>query len=178
MRITHLQDTFSSLTKFTATATNTDTADSTNGALLGDSALRTIQTRLKAAITGVSGSGAVSSLQSIGITTDPDTGKLEIDSTKLSTALTNNPNAVQTMMVGDGKTTGVMTNISNLNSGFLNTSTGTIANAQTAVNTTLKSLTEQYNKVNTSINDTIARYKTQFTALDVSIQKLNSTAII
>lgn len=80
------------------------------------------------------------------------------------------------MMVGDGKTTGVMTNISNLNSGFLNTSTGTIANAQTAVNTTLKSLTEQYNKVNTSINDTIARYKTQFTALDVSIQKLNSTA--
>ena len=171
-----LQDTFSSLTKFTATATNTDTADSTNGALLGDSALRTIQTRLKAAVTGVSGSGAVSSLQSIGITTDPDTGKLEIDSTKLSTALTNNPNAVQTMMVGDGKTTGVMTNISNLNSGFLNTSTGTIANAQTAVNTTLKSLTEQYNKVNTSINDTIARYKTQFTALDVSIQKLNSTA--
>jgi flagellar hook-associated protein 2 len=171
-----LQDTFSSLTKFTATSTNSDTADSTNGALLGDSALRTIQTRLKAAITGVSGSGSVSSLQSIGITTDPDTGKLEVDSTKLSTALTTNPNAVQTMMVGDGKTTGVMTNISNLNSGFLKTGTGTIANAQTAVNTTLKSLTEQYNKVNTSINDTIARYKTQFTALDVSIQKLNSTA--
>jgi flagellar hook-associated protein 2 len=171
-----LQDTFSSLTKFTATDTDSDTADSTNGALLGDSALRTIQTRLNAAITGVSGSGTISSLQSIGITTDPDTGKLEIDSTKLSSALTDNPNAVQTMMVGDGKTTGVMTNISNLNTGFLNTSNGTIANAQTAVNTTLKSLTTQYNKVNDSINTTIARYKTQFTALDVAIQKLNSTA--
>ncbi|MBB6114384.1 flagellar hook-associated protein 2 [Rahnella inusitata] len=171
-----LQDTFTSLTKFTATATNSDTADTTNGALLGDSALRTIQTRLKSALGAASGSGTITSLSNIGITTDPDTGKLEIDSTKLSTTLTSNTAAVQTMMVGDGKTTGVMTNITNLNSGFLNASTGTIANAETAVNATLKTLTTQYNKVNDSINTTIARYKTQFTALDVAIQKLNSTA--
>jgi len=171
-----LQDTFTSLTKFTATTTNSDTADSTNGALLGDSALRTIQTRLKSALGAASGSGTITSLSNIGITTDPDTGKLEIDSTKLSTALTNNTAAVQTMMVGDGKTTGVVTNITKLNSGFLNASTGTIANAETAVNATLKTLTTQYNKVNDSINTTIARYKTQFTALDVAIQKLNSTA--
>ncbi|MFU2317654.1 flagellar filament capping protein FliD [Rahnella sp. PCH160] len=171
-----LQDTFTSLTKFTATATNTDTSDSTNGALLGDSALRTIQTRLKTALGSASGSGSISSLSSIGITTDPTTGKLEIDSTKLNTALTSNTAAVQTMMVGDGKTTGVMTNITNLNTGFLNTTNGTIANAEAAVNTTLKSLTTQYNSVNDSINTTIARYKTQFTALDVAIQKLNSTA--
>ena len=171
-----LQDTFTSLTKFTATATNTDTSDSTNGALLGDSALRTIQTRLKTALGSASGSGTISSLSSIGITTDPTTGKLEIDSTKLNTALTSNTAAVQTMVVGDGKTTGVMTNIANLNTGFLNTTNGTIANAEAAVNTTLKSLTTQYNSVNDSINTTIARYKTQFTALDVAIQKLNSTA--
>ncbi|MFS7358511.1 flagellar filament capping protein FliD [Rahnella inusitata] len=171
-----LQDTFSSLTKFTATATNSDTADTTNGALLGDSALRTIQTRLKSALGAASGSGTITSLSNIGITTDPDTGKLEIDSAKLKTALTDNTSSVQTMMVGDGKTTGVMTNITNLNSGFLNASTGTIANAETAVNATLKTLTTQYNKVNDSINTTIARYKTQFTALDVAIQKLNSTA--
>ena len=171
-----LQDTFTSLTKFTATATNSDTADTTNGALLGDSALRTIQTRLKSALGAASGSGTITSLSNIGITTDPDTGKLEIDSAKLKTALTDNTSAVQTMMVGDGKTTGVMTNITNLNSGFLNASTGTIANAETAVNATLKTLTTQYNKVNDSINTTIARYKTQFTALDVAIQKLNSTA--
>lgn len=171
-----LQDTYSSLTKFTATDTDSDTQDTTNGALLGDSALRTIQTRLKSAVTGASGSGTISSLSNIGITTDPDTGKLEIDSDKLSTALTNNSSAVSAMMVGDGKTTGVMTKISSLNTGFLDDDTGTIANAETAVNATLKTLTTQYNKVNDSINTTIARYKTQFTALDVAIQKLNSTA--
>jgi flagellar hook-associated protein 2 len=171
-----LQDTYTSLTKFTETTTNSDAQDSTNGALLGDSALRTIQTRLKSAVGGASGSGSITALSNIGITTDPNTGKLVIDNTKLSTALTDNTSAVQTMMVGDGKTTGVMTNINNLNSNFLNDSTGTIATAENSVTATLKTLTTQYNKVNDSINATIARYKTQFTALDVAIQKLNSTA--
>ncbi|RJT51802.1 flagellar filament capping protein FliD [Rahnella variigena] len=171
-----LQDTFSNLTKYTATTVNSDAQDTSNGVLLGDSTLRSIQTQLKSAIGVSSGSNSVNTLASIGITSDPTTGKLVIDSTKLSTALTSTTSAVQTMMVGDGKTTGIMTNISNLNANFLNANTGTIANASTSVNNTLKQLTKQYNSVNDSINDTIARYKTQFTALDVSIQKLNSTA--
>ncbi|MBU9835323.1 flagellar filament capping protein FliD [Rahnella perminowiae] len=171
-----LQDTFASLTKFTATATNSDSSDSSNGALLGDSTLRTIQTQLKSALGGANGTGSISTLASIGITTDPTTGKLTVDSTKLNTALTTNTGAVQAMMVGDGKTTGVMTNISKLNGTFLNTTTGTIANAETSVNNTLKNLTKQYNAVNDSITATIDRYKTQFTALDVAMTKLNSTS--
>lgn len=171
-----LQSTFTNLTKYTAVDSNTDTQDTSNGALLGDSALRTIQSKLKTAVTSAFNSNEISSLASIGITTDPDTGKLEVDSDKLDKALANSTSDVKTMLLGDGKTTGVITKINNLNVSFLNSDTGTIATAKTAVNTTLKSLTEQYNKVNDSITATIARYKTQFTALDVSIQKLNSTA--
>ncbi|PKE30924.1 flagellar filament capping protein FliD [Rahnella sp. AA] len=171
-----LQDTFSGLTKFTASTLDSGTQDSSNGVLLGDSTLRTIQTQLKSALGGSNGSSSVNTLASIGITSDPTTGKLTIDSTKLSTALSSSTSAVQTMMVGDGKTTGVMTKIANLNTNFLNTSTGVIANAETSVNNTLKSLTTQYNAVSDSINATIARYKTQFTALDVAMTKLNSTS--
>ena len=171
-----LQSTFTNLTKYTAVDSNTDTQDTSNGALLGDSALRTIQTKLKTAVTSAFNSNGISSLASIGITTDPDTGNLEVDSDKLDTALANSTSDVKTMLLGDGKTTGVITKINNLNVSFLDSDTGAIATAKTAVNTTLKSLTEQYNKVNDSITATIARYKTQFTALDVSIQKLNSTA--
>lgn len=171
-----LQTTFTNLTKYTAVDSNTDTQDTSNGALLGDSALRTIQSKLKTAVTSAFNSNGISSLASIGITTDPDTGNLEVDSDKLDTALSNSTSDLKTMLLGDGKTTGVITGINNLNVAFLNTDSGTIATAKTAVNTTLKSLTEQYNKVNDSINTTIARYKTQFTALDVAIQKLNSTA--
>lgn len=42
-----LQDTFSSLTKYTAVDAGAESQDSSNGALLGDSTLRTIQTQLK-----------------------------------------------------------------------------------------------------------------------------------
>ncbi|MGC6387187.1 flagellar filament capping protein FliD [Ewingella sp. S1.OA.A_B6] len=171
-----LQTTFTSLTKYTAVDSNTDTQNTSNGALLGDSALRTIQTQLKSAVSSAFNSNGISSLSSIGITTDPGTGNLKVDSTKLDNALANNTSDVKTMLLGDGSTTGVITKLNNLNVSYLDSSTGTIANAKTAVNTTLKGLTEQYNKVNDSINATIARYKTQFTALDVAIQKLNSTA--
>ena len=171
-----LQTTFSNLTKYTAVDSNTTTQDTSNGALLGDSALRTIQTQLKSAVSSAFNSNGISTLSSIGITTDPDTGNLEVDSTKLDKALSDNTSDVKAMLLGNGTTTGVITKLNNLNVSYLDSDTGTIANAKTAVNTTLKSLTEQYNKVNTSINTTIARYKTQFTALDVAIQKLNSTA--
>ncbi len=170
-----LQDTFSSLTQYTAVDSNTDTQDTSNGVLLGDSVLRDIQVKLKNALSSASGSGTYSNMASIGVTQDPSTGKLTIDSDKLSTALTSNTAAVSQMIVGDGKTTGVGTKLTNLATDYIATD-GSIENAKTTINNTLKQLTKQYNTVNSSINDTIARYKTQFTALDVSIQKLNSTA--
>ncbi|MBU9847422.1 flagellar filament capping protein FliD [Rahnella ecdela] len=171
-----LQSTFTSLTKFTAVDNNADTQDTSNGALLGDSALRTIQTQLKSAISSAFNSNGISSLSSLGITTDPSTGNLKVDTTKLDDVLSNSTSDVKTMLLGDGSTTGVITKLNNLNVSFLDTDSGTIANAKTAVNTTLKSLTTQYNAVNDSITATIARYKTQFTALDVTMASLNSTS--
>ena len=171
-----LQSTFSNLTKFTAVDNNTDTQDSSNGALLGDNALRTIQTQLKSAISSAFNSNGISTLASLGITTDPSTGNLEVDSTKLDDVLSNSTSDVKTMLLGDGSTTGVITKLNKLNVSYLDSSSGTIANAKTAVNTTLKSLTKQYNDVNDSITATIDRYKTQFTALDVAITKLNNTS--
>ncbi|MDR3434438.1 MAG: flagellar filament capping protein FliD [Rouxiella aceris] len=163
-----------SLTQYTPVATGVAQSTS-NGALLGDSTLRNIQTQLASAITSSQGSSAYPSLASIGVTTDPDTGLLTVDSTKLSTALSTNSAAVSQMIVGDGKTTGVATLVNNLNTSFLS-STGTLTTATTGINNTLKDLTTQYNDTNTSIQDVIARYKTQFTALDVTIQQLNSTS--
>lgn len=162
------------LTKYTAVATGA-AQDSSNGALIGDSTLRGIQTQLASALVSSQGSATYPSLASIGVTTDPTTGLLKVDSTKLSTALSTDSSAVSKMIVGDGKTTGVATVINNLNTSFLSTS-GTLTSATTGVNDTLKDLTKQYNDTSSVIADTIARYKTQFTALDVAIQKLNSTS--
>lgn len=170
-----LQDSFASLTKYTAVDAGTDAQDTSNGALLGDSTLRTIQSQLKSMLTNAQSSSTYKTLAQIGVTTDPTSGQLELDSDKLTTALTDNPDGVKAMIVGDGKTTGIATTIGNNITSWLS-STGIVQAATDGVSKTLNNLTQKYNEASTRIDDTIARYKTQFTALDVMINKLNSTS--
>jgi flagellar hook-associated protein 2 len=169
-----MQDTFSSLTKYGAVEAGADQSSS-NGVLLGDSVVRTIQTGIRSQFTSGDTDSKFSTLSQIGITQDPKTGKLKVDDDKLSAALTKNSVDTQKLLVGDGKTTGVTTTTANLVKGYL-ADDGVINSATTSINATLKSLTKQYLAVSTSIDDTIARYKAQFTQLDTMMSKLNNTS--
>ncbi|MGF6562101.1 flagellar filament capping protein FliD [Erwinia aphidicola] len=170
-----LQDAFASLTKYTKVDAGTDAQDTTNGALLGDSTLRTIQSQMKDMLTNTSSTSTYKTLSQIGITTDPTSGKLNTDQTKLDAALAKDPDGIKAMIVGDGKTTGIATKLSNNLTSWLS-STGMVQAATDGVSKTLNNLTQQYNKVSDNIDATIARLKTQFTALDVTISKLNNTS--
>ena len=170
-----LLDQFNSLTKYTAVETGADTQDSSNGALLGDSTLRTIQTQIKSMLTNNASSSTYKTLAQIGVTSDPSTGELTLDSDKLKTELTKDPAGVKEMILGDGKTTGITTKLATNLTSWLS-STGSIQSAKDGVSKTLNNLTEQYNNMNTRINNLIARYKEQFTQLDVTMSSLNSTS--
>ncbi|WP_336767724.1 flagellar filament capping protein FliD [Pantoea endophytica] len=170
-----LLDQFSSLTKYTAVDVGADAQDSSNGALLGDSTLRTIQTQLKSMLTNAQSSSTYKSLAQIGITTDPTTGSLELDSDKLETALSSDADGVKEMIVGDGKTTGITTTIATNLTGWLS-STGIVQAATDGVSKTLNDLTDQYNTMSTRIDNMVARYKAQFTQLDVLMSSLNQTS--
>lgn len=169
-----LQDTFSSLTKYTAVDSGA-TQDSGNGALLGDSTLRTIQTQLKGLLNNPQSSSSFKTLAQIGVTSDPSTGKLELDSDKLKTALKKDAAGVKEMIVGDGKASGITTIIGNNVTSWLS-STGIIKAATDGVSKTLNNLTAQYNKASDRIDSEMARYKAQFTQLDVMMSSLNSTS--
>lgn len=170
-----LLDTFATLTKYTAVKKNADTQDSSNGPLLGDSTLRTIQSQLKTMLTNASSTSTFKTLSQIGITSDPSTGKLKTDKTALDAALTKDPEGIKAMIFGDGKTTGIATQMAKSLTGWLS-ATGEVQTAKDGVSKTLTSLNAQYTKVSDRIDDTIARLKKQFTALDVTISKLNSTS--
>lgn len=170
-----LLDQFSTLTKYTAVDVGADAQDTSNGALLGDSTLRTIQTQLKSMLTNAQSSSTYKSLAQIGITTDPTTGSLELDSDKLETALSSDADGVKEMIVGDGKTTGITTTIATNLTGWLS-STGIVQAATDGVSKTLNDLTDQYNTMSTRIDNMVARYKTQFTQLDVLMSSLNQTS--
>ncbi|MCW6030929.1 flagellar filament capping protein FliD [Pantoea sp. JK] len=171
----NLLDQFNALTKYTAVDTGSDAQDSSNGALLGDSTLRSIQTQIKSLLTNNTSSSAYKTLAQIGVTSDPTTGELTLDADKLKTELTKDPTGIKEMIVGDGKTTGITTKLATNLTSWLS-STGSIQSAKDGVSKTLNTLTEQYNSTNTRINNLIARYKAQFTQLDVTMNSLNSTS--
>ncbi|CNH35340.1 flagellar filament capping protein FliD [Yersinia pekkanenii] len=168
-----LQTTFGSLTKYTAVESGADQSTS-NGALVGDGTLRSIQTQLKSQLAS-SQPGDLKTLASMGITQDLD-GKMVIDSTKLDAALKDKPNSVTAFFVGDGKTTGFATQMDNLLNTTLDTTKGTLKTVTDGINKSLKNLDKQVTATTASIEATIERYKTQFTQLDKLMTSLNSTA--
>lgn len=170
-----LQDTFSSLTKYTAVDVGSDSQDSSNGALIGDTTLRTIQTQLKSALSNTLSSSAYKTLSQIGITSDPSTGQLNISDDKLSAALKKDSSGVGALIVGDGKKTGITTTIGNNLTSWLS-STGIIQAAKDGVSKTLNKLTKDYNAASDLIDVKVARYKDQFTQLDVLMTSLNNTS--
>ena len=170
-----LQDTFSTLTKYTAVDAGSDAQDTSNGALIGDSTLRTIQTQLKSVLSNTLSSSSYKTLAQIGVTSDPSTGQLKVDDTKLSAALQKDSAGVGTLIVGDGKKTGITTAIGSNLTSWLST-TGIMQAAKDGVSKTLNKLTKEYNSASDLIDQKVARYKAQFTQLDVMMTSLNSTS--
>lgn len=78
-----LIDTFNSLTKYKAVDAGAEGQDKDNGALVGDSVVRTIQTGIRAQFANSGSEGAFKTLNEIGIKQDGTTGKMTIDNTKL-----------------------------------------------------------------------------------------------
>lgn len=170
-----LQDTFASLTKYTAVDKGAETQDASNGALVGDSTLRTVQTQLKSILGNTASGSDVKSLTQLGITSDPSTGKLSVDDSKLKGALTKDAAGVAALIVGDGKDSGLTTVIDKNLTSWLS-KTGIIQAATDGVSKTLNNLTQQYNAASDRIDTLMARYKAQFTQLDVLMNSLNSTS--
>lgn len=179
-----LQSTIASLTKYVKVDPGT-AQSSDSGPLIGDSQVRSVQADLRGLLTEVQDSGAYKLMTQLGITQDPNIGadgalgNLKIDDKKLTQALTDNPEGVQSYFMGDGKTTGFATVMNNKLTTMLSTTTGkegVVQNAKNGINSTLKSLGQRYDDMQASIDATMARYKTQFTNLSSLVNKLTNTS--
>lgn len=169
-----LLDTFNSLTKFTPVKTG-EAQNASNGPLLGDNTLRGIQSSIKSALSAAQDNPELKGLGNLGISTNTKTGKLEIDSTKLKKALDDKPDQVTNFFAGNGKDTGMATEIHNEIQNYIK-SGGIIENSTKSINTNLDRLNSQITTVTASIQNTIDRYKQQFVQLDTMMSKMNGTS--
>lgn len=150
-----------------------DTEKHTGAALVGDSTLRTIQTRIRAAL-NTPQVGELKVLSKVGVSFQKD-GTLTLDAAKLKTAFADNRSAVAELFAGAGGSAGVGKQVSALVDTFTSAN-GMLNAATTGVKTTLKSLDNQYAATETRVQATVARYRAQFTELDMLVSRMTSTA--
>lgn len=148
-----LTNSINSLTKVTNTTDSSGNATTSAAALAGDAMTRTLVSGLRDQVVGSSASGGtIKLLSQLGIATQND-GTLEINDTKLDTALNNNFASVQGFFTGTG--------------GLLDRMTGSLT-SYTQSNGLLDQRTS-------NLNQTLSDLATQQTTLDNRMDKLNAT---
>lgn len=154
----------------TLTAFNAETG--TVGKLLGDSAVRTIESRLRSVLTGGVEGGEFSTLSQLGITLQRD-GTLKVDDDNLSDLVANNPQALSAFFAGDNKEGGLAGKLGASIEQMLGNN-GVLKGAITGAENRVKSLDTRFERMEKTIEGTISRYRNQFSQLDVMIAQMNS----
>lgn len=160
----------STIAKQTSFSGDSETA----GELLGDSAVRTIESRLRSVLTGGVEGGEFSTLNQLGITLQRD-GKLQVDDAKLNDLVANNPQALSDFFAGDKKEGGLAGKLGASVEQMLGNN-GVLKGAITGAENRVKSLDTRFERMEKTIESTIARYRSQFSQLDVMIAQMNSTS--
>ncbi|HLU79542.1 MAG TPA: flagellar filament capping protein FliD [Burkholderiaceae bacterium] len=155
-----LQSTIKSLTSYDIDAQQ-------GAALTGDSLARNAQSRVRDALNGLAVNGVT--LASIGIKTDPVTGNLSVDSTKLNDALKNNRAEIEQLFSGEN---GLSKRITESVEVFTK-SDGLIKTSQDSITRTLKLLEGQYDQMEARIDQKMETYRLQFVQLDSMMAQMS-----
>lgn len=157
----------------TLTAYNADS--DTAGELLGDSTTRRISTELSSDLYTAIGSGTFSYLSQLGISLEVD-GTLQIDEDTLTSAITDNSDAVSAFFIGTDGTSGFIGQMTDDLDNYLNEDSGLIVAKTDSLESKLEQLEERYAEKQALIDSEMARWTDEFTQLDTLISSLNSTS--
>jgi len=150
-------------------------ADGQAGELIGDSAVRTIESRLRSDLgNGLGGEEGYQRLAELGISLSVD-GRLELDEQKLDAALAENPAAVGAFFSGADEADGLAGRLDATLSQLLDEE-GALESAVSGAENRIESLGDRYQLMEQRIDTTIARYQTQFGQLDTMLSQMNQTS--
>lgn len=167
-----LISTTSSLTKVSSTVSSSSTSTSA-AALTGDATVRSLLSDIRNELvnTQSSNSTGISMLSQLGIMTKQD-GTLEVNSTKLDKALTENYSAVSGFFTGD---TGILKRLDNKVDSYT-ASKGILDNRKTSLQSTLDSLSDQQDALDLRIENLQTALSAKYNAMDSLVAQLNATS--
>lgn len=155
------------------TAFNADTKQAST--LTGDSSARMVSSQLRNMLSGsLAEMTGTSRLSDIGISFT-DTGKLEIDNSKLTEALADPERNVAAFFTGSGEVKGFAARVSERIDGYID-SDGLIAGRTEGINNSIKRIDKQRESLELRLEQTEKRFRAQFTALDSIIASMTTTS--
>lgn len=140
------------------------------GALLGDSALRGVQSQLRQTITSAVGGLDVSTLAELGITTNKDTGGLELDTEQLDDVLTNDFSAVADIFASENGLANQLEGVLERYAG----ADGILDNRTSGLRSRIDSIDGDRERLADRLESLEARYRAQFTAMDILVAQLSN----
>jgi len=139
------------------------------GALLGDSALRSVQSQLRQTITASVSGLDLGTLAEIGVTTD-ENGKLTVDSTALDEVMTSDFTTVSQLFASD---TGLANTLDTLLERYV-ASDGILTARTDGLQISIDSITDDRERLNDRLAVIEARYRAQFNAMDLLVGQLQA----
>ncbi len=166
--------------------TATDDATTTDGNLYGESILNSLRNKIRKLVTAsVNGEEGYNTLASIGITTgsfstntSADTTQLKLDSDKLLEALTDNPNAVKKLLIGDSINEGVFDKIENILDNSLDVVNGYFVSREKSYDKQADRLNDKIEKMTEDLEKYETRLEAKFQAMDTLISALEQNASV
>ena len=147
--------------------------------LAGDSLLRTLSGRMSGAIGTSVGTGAYTTLGSIGMKLDTS-GHLSLDGDKLDAALAKDPSSVAKIIAGPeagtGAGTGAADVLRDVAKAFAQSGTGALAERQTGLAARLKNTNARIDREQARLEAYAAALRKQFTALDTYMNSANQNS--
>lgn len=139
--------------------------------LEGDSTLRTLQTQMRTIAGSVVTGGTLSNIGEVGISFKAD-GTMQLDSTKLASAMNTNFNDVANLF---NSTTGFATQFNTFATSAL-APDGAFANRTNAVNDSIKNITDRISTLETRMVGIEKRLRTQYSNLNVLLSSMGTTS--
>lgn len=150
--------------------------DEDAGQLLGDSTLRTAESRLRDVLSeAMSGEGGTyEHLFEVGIDIQTD-GTLEIDDGKLDEVLASDPGGLSEFFAGESYGGGLAGKLDDGLDQMLQTD-GLIDSATDGAQDSIDRLQDRYDRTERTIEATVARYREQFAQMDTMVAQMNQTS--
>jgi flagellar hook-associated protein 2 len=165
---------YNDLKGVTSQLTRFDADSGEAGELLGDSTLRSVESRLRSVLGGGVDEGQFRMLSDVGITLQLD-GSLKLDEARLDEIILNDRQALTDFFAGASETGGMAGRLDE-SLGRMLGDTGLLDNATRGLETRIGSLDDRFERMERSIERTMDRYRQQFGQLDGMISSMNQTS--